>query len=116
MPWSPLARGRLTRAWDEASERQKTDEFGKTLYVQAAEADRPIVNQVAAIAKARGVSQAEVALAGVAQKPGITAPIIGASKPHHLTDAAAALSLKLTPDEIATLEAPYVPHHVVGFQ
>ncbi|KQW20523.1 alcohol dehydrogenase [Afipia sp. Root123D2] len=116
MPWSPLARGRLTRAWDEASERQKTDEFGKTLYVQAAEADRQIVNQVAAIAKARGVSQAQVALAWVAQKPGITAPIIGASKPHHLTDAAAALSLKLTPDEIVTLEAPYVPHHVVGFQ
>jgi aryl-alcohol dehydrogenase (NADP+) len=116
MPWSPLARGRLTRAWDEASERQKTDEFGKTLYVQAAEADRQIVNQVAAIAKARGVSQAQVALAWVAQKPGITAPIIGASKPHHLTDATAALSLKLTPDEIAMLEAPYVPHHVVGFQ
>jgi aryl-alcohol dehydrogenase (NADP+) len=116
MPWSPLARGRLTRAWDEASERQKTDEFGKTLYVQAAEADRQIVNQVAAIAKARGVSQAQVALAWVAQKPGITAPIIGASKPHHLTDATAALSLKLTPDEIAMLEAPYVPHHAVGFQ
>ena len=116
MPWSPLARGRLTRAWDEVSERQNTDEFGKGLYTKSVESDRKIVEQVAAIAKKRGVPQAQVALAWVAQKPGITSPIIGASKPDHLTDAVAALSLKLTPEEVAALEAPYVPHPVVGFQ
>ena len=116
MPWSPLARGRLTRAWDEVSERQKTDEFGKGLYTKSVESDRKIVEQVAAIAKKRGVPQAQVALAWVAQKPGITSPIIGASKPDHLTDAVAALSLKLTPEEVAALEAPYVPRPVVGFQ
>lgn len=115
MPWSPLARGRLTRAWDETSERQKTDEFGKGLYVQAEEADRKIVEQVAAVAKARGVPQAQVAMAWLLQKPGITSPIIGASKPAHLTDAVAALSLKLSAEEIAALEAPYVPHAVAGF-
>lgn len=115
MPWSPLARGRLTRAWDETSERQKTDEFGKGLYVQAEQADRKIVEQVAAVAKARGVPQAQVAMAWLLQKPGITSPIIGASKPAHLTDAVAALSLKLTAEEIASLEAPYVPHAIAGF-
>ncbi|QUS38805.1 aldo/keto reductase [Tardiphaga alba] len=115
MPWSPLARGRLTRAWEETSERQKTDEFGKGLYVQAEQADRNIVEQVAAVAKARGVPQAQVALAWLLQKPDITSPIIGASKPAHLTDAVAALSLKLTKEEIASLEAPYVPHAVAGF-
>ncbi|WNV08774.1 aldo/keto reductase [Tardiphaga sp. 709] len=115
MPWSPLARGRLTRAWDEVSERQKTDEFGKTLYVQSEASDRKIVEQVAAVAKARGVPQAQVAMAWLLQKKGITSPIIGASKPGHLTDAVAALSLKLTSEEIAALEAPYVPHGVAGF-
>lgn len=115
MPWSPLARGRLTRAWDETSERQKTDEFGKGLYVQAEAADRKIVEQVAAVAKSRGVPQAQVALSWLLQKPGITSPIVGASKPAHLTDAVAALSLKLTTEEIASLEAPYVPHAVAGF-
>ncbi|MDR6661669.1 aryl-alcohol dehydrogenase (NADP+) [Tardiphaga robiniae] len=115
MPWSPLARGRLTRAWDETSERQNTDEFGKTLYVQSEESDRKIVDQVAAVAKARGVPQAQVAMAWLLQKKGITSPIIGASKPAHLTDAVAALSLKLTSEEIASLEAPYVPHAVAGF-
>jgi len=116
MPWSPLARGRLTRAWDEVTERQKTDEFGKGLYTQSVDSDRKIVEQVAAIAKARGVPQAQVALAWLVQKPGITSPIIGASKPNHLTDAVAALSLKLTADEIAAMEAPYAPHHAVGFK
>ncbi|KZD21251.1 aldo/keto reductase [Tardiphaga robiniae] len=115
MPWSPLARGRLTRAWDQTSERQKTDEFGKTLYVQSEESDRTIVEQVAATARARGVPQAQVAMAWLLQKKGITSPIIGASKPVHLTDAVAALSLKLTSEEIAALEAPYVPHAVAGF-
>jgi aryl-alcohol dehydrogenase-like predicted oxidoreductase len=116
IPWSPLARGRLTRAWDETSARQETDEFGKTLYTQFPESDRLVVDQVAAIGAARGVPRAQVALAWLIQKKGVTAPIVGASKPHHLTDAVAALSLGLTSDEIASLEAPYVPHRVAGFQ
>lgn len=116
VPWSPLARGRLTRDWDDISERSKTDAFGSTLYTQAVDADRKIVEEVARIAKTRGVPRAQVALAWVAQKRGVTAPIIGASKPQHLTDAVAALSLRLTEDEIKALEAPYVPHRIAGYQ
>ena len=97
------------------SERQQSDEFGKTLYVQSEASDRKIVEQVAAVAKARGVPQAQVAMAWLLQKKGITSPIIGASKPAHLTDAVAALLLKLTSEEVASLEAPYVPHAVAGF-
>jgi len=115
IPWSPLARGRLTRDWDEATERSETDEFGKTLYVAAVEADRKIVETVAEIASVRGVSKAQVALAWMLSKSTITSPIIGASKPHHLADAVSALSLKLTDEEIAKLESPYVPHPVLGF-
>ena len=112
IPWSPLARGRLTRAWDEQTERAQTDEFGKTLYHSS---DKPIVEAVAKIADERGVSRAQVALAWMLSKPVITAPIIGASKLSHLDDAVAALSLKLTDDEIQALEAPYSPHAVAGF-
>ncbi|WP_250474549.1 aldo/keto reductase [Caballeronia sp. GAFFF1] len=115
LPWSPLARGRLTRDWDATSERQQTDTFGSTLY-QTHDADRAVVEAVAAVAKARNVPRAQVALAWVAQKAPVTAPIIGASKPHHVSDAVAALSLNLTPEEIAQLEAPYVPHAVAGFK
>jgi aryl-alcohol dehydrogenase-like predicted oxidoreductase len=115
MPWSPLARGRLTRAWDETTSRQDSDEFGKTLYTQFPESDRRVIDQVGTVAEARGVPRAQIALAWLLQKQGITSPIVGASKPGHLTDAAAALSLKLTADEIAALEAPYVPHSVSGF-
>jgi aryl-alcohol dehydrogenase-like predicted oxidoreductase len=115
VPWSPLARGRLTRDWDDVSERSKTDAFGSTLYTQAVDADKKIVEEVARIAKARGVPRAQVALAWVAQKRGVTAPIIGASKPQHLTDAVAALSLRLTEEEIKALEAPYVPHRIAGY-
>ena len=115
-PWSPLARGRLTRAWGESSQRLETDESGKRFYANALEQDEKIVNPVGAIAKARGVSRAQVALAWLVQKKGVTAPIIGASKPQHLTDAVAAASLGLTAEEIATLEAPYVPHRISGFQ
>ena len=114
LPWSPLARGRLTRDWDETSERQNTDVFGRTLY--GLDSDREIAAAVAEVAKARGVPRAQVALAWLLQKDGITAPIVGASKLGHLDDAVAALSLKLTADEIARLEAPYVPHPIVGFQ
>jgi aryl-alcohol dehydrogenase-like predicted oxidoreductase len=115
IPWSPLARGRLTRDWDATSERQESDAFGKTLYTASVESDRQIVQRVADVAAERGVPRAQVALAWVAQKSVITAPIVGASKPHHIEDAVAALSLNLTPSEIASLEAPYTPHPVVGF-
>jgi len=113
IPWSPLARGRLTRAWDESSERQQTDEFGKTLYV-VPDADRLVVDAVAAIAAARGVPRAQVALAWMLDKPWVTAPIVGASKAQHLDDAVAALSLSLTPGEVSALEEHYVPHAVSG--
>lgn len=116
LPWSPLARGRLTRDWDEGSARPDSDEVGKRLYASAEEADRAIVGKVAEIAQARGVSRAQVALAWVIQKPIVTAPIIGASKPTHLTDAVAALDLALDADEISALESLYTPHPVVGFQ
>lgn len=115
IPWSPMARGRLTRDWDAGSARLDTDEFGKNLYKNTQEADRAVVAQVAAIAAARGVPRAQVALAWVIQKAGITAPIIGATKAAHLDDAVAALSLTLDSTEIARLEAVYVPHAVVGF-
>ena len=113
IPWSPLARGRLTRDWDEATERTRTDAFGKTLY-QAPDADRRVVEAVAAIAGRRGVPKAQVALAWMLSKPFVTAPIVGASKPSHLDDAVAALSLSLTGEEIAELERHYVPHAVAG--
>jgi aryl-alcohol dehydrogenase-like predicted oxidoreductase len=116
IPWSPLARGRLTRDWDETSARTETDEFGKTLYAATGDADRKVVEAVAKVAKGRGIPRAQVALAWVLQKPGITAPIIGASKMGHLDDAVAALKVKLTAEEIAELEDAYVPHAVVGFK
>ena len=115
IPWSPLARGRLTRDWDEATERSQTDEFGKILYSVAAEADRKVVEAVSHVAKTRGVPRAQVALAWVLSKSVISAPIVGASKAHHLEDAAAALAIKLSQDEIQELEDPYVPHHLAGF-
>ena len=115
MPWSPLARGRLARAWDEKSNRLETDEFGKTLYNDFQDSDRLVIEAVGKVAAARGVPRAQVALAWVVQKKGVTSPIIGASKVEHLTDAVAALSLKLSADEIKMLEAPYVPHKVAGF-
>ncbi len=117
IPWSPLARGRLARPWDEraSTERAGTDEFGKTLYARTEEADRAVVDVVGEVAAARGVPRAQVALAWLLQKPGVTSPIIGATRPQHLDDAVAALSLKLTPEEVARLEEPYVPHPVLGF-
>ena len=114
IPWSPMARGRLTRDWDETSARTETDDFGRTLYAKTGEADRKVVEAVARVAAARGVPRAQVALAWVLAKPVVTAPIVGATKLQHLDDAVAALSLKLTAEEIAQLEAPYVPHAVVG--
>jgi aryl-alcohol dehydrogenase-like predicted oxidoreductase len=115
IPWSPLARGRLTRPWEQSSERAESDEFAKTLYNQTADADRKVVEAVATVAKARGVPPAQVALAWVRSRPAVSAPIIGASKPGHLQDAIAALELILSSEELAQLEAPYIPHAVVGF-
>ena len=114
LPWSPLARGRLTRAWDEDTERSRSDEFGKTLY-DTASSDRTVVERVAEVAAARGVPQAQVALAWVLHNPVVTAPIVGAGRPGHIEDAVAAVDLRLDDDEVARLEEPYVPHEVVGF-
>jgi 1-deoxyxylulose-5-phosphate synthase len=116
IPWSPLARGRLTRPWDETTERTRTDDYGTTLYASTADADRLVIERVAAIAAARGIPSAQVALAWVLHKPVVTAPIVGASKPRHLEDAVAALAVSLTAEEIAALESPYVPHPVAGFE
>ncbi|WP_375421399.1 aldo/keto reductase [uncultured Sphingomonas sp.] len=115
IPWSPLARGRLTRDWDDQTERSQTDEFGKTLYAHTVEADRKVVEAVATVAAERRVPRAQVALAWVLAKSEVSAPIIGASKQAHLDDAIAALALVLTEPDIARLEGPYVPHAVVGF-
>jgi aryl-alcohol dehydrogenase-like predicted oxidoreductase len=114
MPWSPLARGRLTRAPDESTNRTRTDQYGSKLYASEVEADRRVIEAVATIAATRSVPRAQVALAWISQKPYVTAPIVGASKPQHLIDAVAALSLNLDSAEIAALEASYVPHPVVG--
>jgi aryl-alcohol dehydrogenase-like predicted oxidoreductase len=117
IPWSPLARGRLTRPWDEraTSGRARSDEFGKTLYARTEEADQAVVDRLGEVAGARGLPRAQVALAWLLHKPAITSPIIGATKPEHLEDAASALAIKLAPAEIARLEEPYVPHPVLGF-
>jgi aryl-alcohol dehydrogenase (NADP+) len=113
IPWSPLARGRLTRPWDETTNRSELDEFGHVLY---GEDDRVIVDRVGEIAERKGVPRAQVALAWLLAQPGVTSPIIGATKPHHIDDAVAALAVKLTPEEIAALEEPYRPHPTLGFQ
>jgi len=117
IPWSPLARGRLTRPWDErqATERAETDQFGKTLYATTEESDRIVVERVQKTAEARGVSMAQVALAWMLSKPYVTSPIVGATKMQHLDDAVAAVSLTLSPEEVTSLEEPYVPHPIAGF-
>jgi 1-deoxyxylulose-5-phosphate synthase len=115
LPWSPLARGRLTRDWEESSPRMETDEVGKKLYSGTEEADRKIAERVAEIAAKRGVTRAQVALAWMMQNTAVTSPIIGASKPHHLEDAVSALSLKLSAEEVSSLEESYVPHRIAGF-
>ncbi|OSQ38311.1 aldo/keto reductase [Thalassospira mesophila] len=116
IPWSPMARGKLTRDWDEKTNRDEKDEVSKRLYEHTRDADHKVIDAVGEVAKKRGVPRAQVALAWLLQKDGVTAPIVGASKPHHLDDAIAAMSLGLSDDEIARLEAPYVPHAVAGFK
>lgn len=115
IPWSPLARGRLARAPDEKTNRSETDRFGKFLYRKTEDADRAVIDRVGELAAARGVPRAQVALAWLLAKPGVTAPIVGATKPEHLADAVAALEVKLSAEDIAKLEEPYVPHAVAGF-
>jgi aryl-alcohol dehydrogenase-like predicted oxidoreductase len=111
IPWSPLARGRLTRDWDAGTARSETDEFGRTLYLDS---DRAIVERVAEAAAARGVSRAQVALAWMLRHPSVTAPIVGATKTGHLADALAAVELELSDEEALRLEEPYAPHGVAG--
>jgi 1-deoxyxylulose-5-phosphate synthase len=111
-PWSPLARGRLARPWadEPPTDRAKTDAFGKSLYVKTEDLDRPVVDRVAEIARERGVPMAQIAMAWLLRQPGVTSPIVGATKPHHLDDAIAAASLKLTDEEALRLEELYRPH------
>ena len=111
LPWSPLARGRLTRDWDEATTRSASDEFTDKLY---SEGDREVVETLAGVARRRGVPRAQVALAWLLAKPVVTSPIVGVTRQEHLDDAVAAVDLELTPEEVAELEAPYRPHPVAG--
>ncbi|MBM7026452.1 aldo/keto reductase [Clavibacter zhangzhiyongii] len=115
LPWSPLARGRLTRDWDATTDRSETDEFGKTLYAAQEDSDRRVAAAVASVAEARGSPRAQVALAWVSRNPVVTAPIVGGTKVSHIEDAVASLDLELTDDEVALLEEHYVPHAVVGY-
>ncbi|WP_159940648.1 MULTISPECIES: aldo/keto reductase [unclassified Nocardiopsis] len=112
LPWSPLARGRLTREWGTETARTRGDAFGSRLYH---EADRSIAEAVGRVADERGVPRAQVALAWVSRHPAVTSPVIGATKPHHLDDALASLSPELTDDEVEELERPYAPRPVAGF-
>ena len=116
LPWSPMARGRLTRAWkSETTSRTETDAFGNRMYSLTEEADRKVVDRLGEVAERRGVTRAQIALAWLLAKPGVTSPIVGATKPHHLEDAVAAVAMKLSPEEMTALEEPYVPHPVLGF-
>jgi aryl-alcohol dehydrogenase-like predicted oxidoreductase len=115
IPWSPQARGKLTRDWNYTSIRTETDEAFGRLFGKTEDADRKVVDRVAQVAAARGIPRAQVALAWLLAKPVITAPIVGATKLQHLDDALASVRVKLSEDEMALLEEPYVPHAVVGF-
>jgi 1-deoxyxylulose-5-phosphate synthase len=116
IPWSPLARGFLAGNRRKAdfgdTNRAKTDDYAQKMYFE--DSDFAVVDRVTEIAKKRGVPNAQLALAWVLHQPGVTAPIIGASKPHHLDDAIAALNLKLTAEELKALEEPYRPHPILG--
>src|SRR5689334_1979949 len=115
IPWSPQARGKLTRDWNYTSIRTETDEAFGRLFAKTEDADRKVVDRVAQVAAARGIPRAQVALAWLLAKPEITAPIVGATKLQHLDDAVASVQIKLSAEEIALLEEPYIPHAVVGF-
>jgi aryl-alcohol dehydrogenase-like predicted oxidoreductase len=115
-PWSPLARGRLARPWSDTppTKRAKTDAFAKTLYDQTVDMDKPVIDRVQEVAKARGVPAAQIAMAWLLRKPVVTSPIVGATKPHHLDDAIGALSIALSDDEVTRLEEVYRPHPSTG--
>jgi aryl-alcohol dehydrogenase-like predicted oxidoreductase len=117
VPWSPLARGRLTRAWESepSTKRGETDAYTQVLYKRTEEADKQVVDTLCRIAGEKALPPAQVALAWMLHKPVVTSPIIGASKPHHLEDAVAALSVKLSAEELSALEEHYIPHNVVEF-
>ncbi len=115
IPWSPQARGKLTRDWNYTSIRTETDEAFGRLFAKTEDADRKVVDRVAQVAAARGIPRAQVALAWLLAKPVITAPIVGATKLQHLDDALASVRVRLSEDEMALLEEPYVSHAVVGF-
>jgi len=117
IPYSPLAAGRLTRDGSPASTlRAETDQIARIKYDATAEVDRQIVERLAEVAEKRGASRVHIALAWLLQKEPVTAPIVGATQIRHLEEAVGALSVKLTPEEVAYLEEPYVPHRVVGPQ
>jgi aryl-alcohol dehydrogenase-like predicted oxidoreductase len=118
IPWSPLARGRLTRSSESqtSTTRAQTDEYGEEIYSGMEEADKRVIDRVGEIAEQRGVTRAQMALAWLFHKPVVTAPIIGATKLHHLEEAVAALAIKLSEAEIEALEALYIPHPVLGFE
>jgi aryl-alcohol dehydrogenase-like predicted oxidoreductase len=116
IPWSPLARGRLARAWGEHTPRIATDKFGAMLFARTEANDRAVAEALTEVAARRGAARAQIALAWVLRQPGITAPIIGVSKPAHFDDAVAALTMELSDAEVASLEAPYLPHPVVGLE
>ncbi len=117
IPWSPLARGVLAGSRKAQTTRSKTDDFGTKLYgKEIADADQRVIDGLTDLAKKRGVPPAQLALAWLLHKPAMVAPIVGASKPHHLDDAIAAVDLKLSAEEIAQLEKPYVPHAVAGHE
>ena len=116
IPWSPLARGRLARPWGEHTPRIASDVFGTGLFAHTEAADRGVADALAALSAARGLPRAQLALAWLLRQPGLTAPIIGASRPGHFDDAVAALGVTLSDAEAAALEAPYLPHAVVGFE
>jgi aryl-alcohol dehydrogenase-like predicted oxidoreductase len=116
IPWSPLARGRLARPSDaESTKRLETDQFGKKMYAETADADKQVIDAATAMANEKGVAQATLALAWMLTKPYVSSPIIGATKPHHIEDAVKAIAVKLSAEEVATLESFYVPHPVLGF-
>jgi 1-deoxyxylulose-5-phosphate synthase len=116
IPWSPQARGKLSRDWGYTSMRTETDSAMTRHYANTQEADKKVADRVAEVATARGIPRAQIALAWLLAKPMITAPIVGATKLHHLDDAIASVDVKLSAEEIAALEEPYVPHAVVGFE
>ena len=118
LPWSPLARGRLTRPWEsqQSTERARTDQYAKGLYCAKQEVDKTVVDRLGELAEARSLPRAQIALAWLLHKPVVISPIVGGTKSHHLEDAVGALSVKLSDEEIKSLEKPYIPHPLAGFE